>query len=446
MPNTYVALRTETVAVATNTVTFSLSGISGYTDLVLQYSPLASSNTTTHLLRLNGDTASNYSQTGLRGDGSSATSFRSSNQTSLTMYPQDYDNTTIPSVITVNLQNYNNATTFKTILWRAGMSAGGQGVSAVVGLWRKTPEAITSITLTSTNNFAVGSTFSLYGIANADQGAAKATGGIITEDSTYWYHTFAASGAFIPKQSLTADVLVIAGGGGGGYWTGGGGGAGGLQLFSSQSLTATNYTCTIGSGGVGAQALAGTQGVNSSFGALTASVGGGGGGGYNGGNLPATTGGSGGGGDSAAAPSGGAAGTSGQGNNGGNAFAAPSFGGGGGGGSAAVGAAATSAGAGNGGAGTNTYSSWAIATGTGASGFYAGGGGGGVNTTSYTAGTGGSGGGGNGSNTNVVAATSAQINTGSGGGGAGASGAYNGSSVAPGNGGSGVVIVRYLKA
>jgi hypothetical protein len=42
-------------------------------------------------------------------------------------------------------------------------------------------------------------TATLYGIANADQGAAKATGGIITEDSQYWYHTFGASSAFIPN-------------------------------------------------------------------------------------------------------------------------------------------------------------------------------------------------------------------------------------------------------
>ena len=166
MTVTYEAIASETLISAQSSVTIGSGGTipQTYTDLVLVYAPLGSTNTVTHSMRVNGDTASNYSLTGMRGDGASAISYRASNATSWTMYPNDYDNTTVPNVITVNFQNYTNATTFKTILWRAGLSAGGQGVSAQVGLWRKTPEAITSITLTSTGNFAIGSTFSLYGI------------------------------------------------------------------------------------------------------------------------------------------------------------------------------------------------------------------------------------------------------------------------------------------
>ena len=426
MPNTYVALRTETLATATNTVTFSLSGISGYTDLVLQYSPLASSNTTTHSLRLNGDSASNYSQTGLRGDGSSATSFRSSNQTSLTMYPQDYDNTTIPSVITVNLQNYNNATTFKTILWRAGMSAGGQGVSAVVGLWRKTPEAITSITLTSTNNFAVGSTFNLYGIANADQGAAKATGGIITEDSTYWYHTFGASGVFTPKQSLTCDYLVLAGGGGGGYEPSagnqpGGGGAGGMRstvtgtggsgsLESPINVIVQNYAITVGAGGSrGASGITATSGSDSIFSIIT-STGGGRGVSVNAaGNdwNAAATGGSGGGGGGGVLP-GGAASPSGQGFAGGTTATVAGYYGSGGGGAAAAGQSNT---------GTQTNTAGGAGRASAISG----------SLVTYAKG-------GNGAQ---AGGTSGMNNTGDGG--------NAGGTTTGGNGGSGIVIIRYAK-
>jgi hypothetical protein len=166
MPLTYTPIATQTLSSASATVTFS-SIPATYTDLVLVYAPLGSTNTVTHSMRINADSATNYSLTGLRGDGASASSYRNSNQTSIVMYPNDYDNTTIPGVFTVNFQNYANATTFKTILWRAGLSAGGQGVSAQVALWRKTPEAITSIVLTSTGNFAIGSTFSLYGILAA---------------------------------------------------------------------------------------------------------------------------------------------------------------------------------------------------------------------------------------------------------------------------------------
>jgi hypothetical protein len=381
-------------------------------------------------MRLNGDTASNYSYSAIRGDGSSASSFRASNQTSLTMYPQDYDNTTVPSVIIVNFQNYANTTTFKTILWRAGMSASGQGTSALVGLWRKTPEAITSITLTSTGNFAVGSTFSLYGIANADQGAAKATGGIITEDSQYWYHTFGASGAFIPKQSLTCDYLILAGGGGGGNYNGGGGGGAGGYISGTGSFTATTYNITIGGGG----ASAGAQGSNSTFNSLTA-VGGGGGAGGGAGGAGTTGGSGGGGGGTTGATSGLASSASGQGFAGGNAYydGSNTRRGGGGGGATTVGVAATSStnGAGNGGTGlTSSINGFSIV--------YAAGGGGGGHGTDSSAGLGTTNVSGNGGST-AANPTNGTVNTGGGGGGGG------GDRNVIGTGGSGVVIVRYAK-
>jgi hypothetical protein len=457
MPNnTYVELRKETVTVATPSVNFDLSGITGYTDLVMVYAPLGSTNTVTHSMRINGDTASNYSFTGIRGDGSSATTYQSSNQASLTMYPNDYDNTTIPGVFIVNFQNYTNTTTFKTILWRAGLSAGGQGVSAQVGLWRKTPEAITSITLTSSGNFAVGSIFSLYGIrAEGISPAPKATGGAIYSDANYYYHVFGATGVFTPSASLTADVLVVAGGAGGGAGYGtGGGGAGGVLAYTSQSLSATNYTCTIGGGGAGSTnaAVAGTNGVNSSFTGLTAATGGGGGASANSGGTTPGNGGSGGGATHQSSTVGtGIVGPPRQGYNGtsGGITGGGSYGGGGaGGGAGAIGTAGTqsgtSAGGGNGGNGTTTYSDWVLATGVGqvvnGTGYIAGGGAGGAFGLSVVRGLGGYGGGANGGfDTTVNTGSNGTANTGGGGGGA-SQGAGGGS------GGSGVVIVRYLKA
>jgi hypothetical protein len=129
--------------------------------------------------------------------------------------------------------------------------------------------------LTGGNNYAAGSTFSLYGIAS-QEAAAKATGGMVTSDANYYYHTFTASGTFTPKQSISADILVVAGGGSGGGGRAGGGGAGGLLVHTSQSLTATGYTCTVGAGAsANSGNVNGNQGSNSQFGALTASVGGG---------------------------------------------------------------------------------------------------------------------------------------------------------------------------
>ena len=295
MPNTYVALATQTLGTATSSVTFN-SISSSYTDLVLITSAKNNTGAQYRLqLSFNGDRSTSvYSVTKLTGNGSTAVSSRVSNATYGAILIGTIGSTNFDNVIT-HIMNYSNTTTNKTVLSRGNETAAE--VNAEAGLWRSTA-AITSLTLDLEGgiNFVAGSTFSLYGIANADQGSAKATGGIITEDSTYWYHTFGASGAFIPKQSLTCDVLVVAGGGGGGGTTGenaGGGGAGGFRTATGQSLTATTYNVTVGGGGPGATTLArGTTGSNSVFSTIT-SNGGGGGGAY---GLGGNSGGSGGGG------------------------------------------------------------------------------------------------------------------------------------------------------
>jgi hypothetical protein len=342
-----------------------------------------------------------------------------------------------------HIMNYSNTTTYKTVLSR-GSSANNIAI-AYVDLWRNTA-AITSITLTpsSATNFDAGSTFSLYGINAEGDSSPKATGGTVTSDANYWYHTFPMSGRFTPNQSLTADVLVVAGGGGGSNGYGGGAGAGGVVYFASQSLTVGSYNCTVGSGGPGTTVVngAGTSGVNSQFASLTASVGGGGGGAFLANGIAGGSG-SGGGWAGTTVATGGASTQTGTGatafygNAGGSSFSTAltaTAASGGGGGSGAVGGTATSATGGNGGAGINTYSSWLSATGIGVSGFIAGGGGG-VGTT--TGGTAGSGGGGTGASGGSGAGTAGVINTGSGG------GATN-DNIAR-NGGSGVIIVRYAK-
>jgi hypothetical protein len=449
--NTYVALDKATVTTATPSITFT--GISGaYTDLVVVAANLVATSGNPNVgLTFNGDTASNYSATILEGTGSVARSVR---KTSTTLIVEG-DNVSLggtnPSTIIYNIMNYSNTTTYKTALLRnSELSTTYPGTGATVGLWRSTA-AITSVTLTiGSGNFAVGSTFSLYGI-KSEEAASKATGGYVTSDSQYYYHTFLASGTFTPTQSLTCDYLVVAGGGGGGCNVAGGGGAGGLRstvtatggggsLESAISLaSATAYTVTIGGGGAGgtaSDATSGSDGVSSSIagtGLTTITSVGGGGGGTYAGTINGRTGGSGGGGASKETTAGvGGAGTANQGYAGGNGFIPTSvYPGGGGGGAGAVGANGSASQAGNGGAGV------AVSI-TGTSVSYGGGGGGG---NSATAGTGGTGGGGNGSNS-TTDGTNGTVNTGGGGGG--------GHSVASNHrgysGGSGIVIVRYLKA
>ena len=96
-----------------------------------------------------------------------------------------------------------------------------------------------------------------------------ATGGTITTSGDYKYHAFTSSGTFTVSdtgnQGGTVDFLLVAGGGGGGFHRGGGGGAGGYRAFTSQSVSATGYSITIGAGGNGGTSSGvGSNGGNSS--------------------------------------------------------------------------------------------------------------------------------------------------------------------------------------
>lgn len=465
--DTYVALSTQTLGSAVSSITFS-SIPQGYTDLLLVFNGTtsASANPT---YWLNGDSGTNYSGTTVSGNGSTVSTTRNSNAGygGLGTYFGGVGAGN-QCVMTISVLNYSNSTTFKTVLTRLGVAA--QYTEATVSLWRSTA-AVNSFTLNTFNNggtYSAGSTFTVYGIANADN-FTKATGGTIAEDSTYTYHVFGATGSFIPKQALTADILVVAGGGGGGAEanggpTGGGGGAGGLRLIASQSLSSgTTYTCTVGAGGIGAPTSSSSRvnnGNNSSIsgtGLTTITSSAGGGGGIYGSSTALNNG--------AAGGSGG--GSSQQGNNSGAVGGAGNTGGyspvegyaggsspttfdgvaAGGGGAGGIGSNSTNAtNAGRGGNGTDIYNSisfasWLAATGLGSYGKLAGGGGGGGREGSpYPGpGIGGVGGGGNGGFALNSNGTAGLPGTGSGGGG---SAVGNGRG---GNGGSGVVIIRYPK-
>lgn len=270
-----------------------------------------------------------------------------------------------------------------------------------------------------------------------DQSVLLATGGTISDDGGFRYHTFTSSDDFEALVELTdAEYLVVAGGGGGGGITsfnssaGSGGGAGGL-LSGTATIPVGTVTCTIGAGG-GVDA----NGNNTQFGSIATAIGGGSGGFSKGGSgSEGGDGGSGGGGDPVGT------GTSGQGNNGGLDQSNGTAGGGGGGASGVGGGSTGVSGGGNGGIG-ESQSVFATATSTGDGGRYAGGGGGGhYENEGGTGGTGGGGDGGQGRFT-ITAPEPGQANTGGGGGGGARNGA-DGGSFSGAAGGSGIVIVRY---
>lgn len=168
MPSTYEPIQTTTLVSGQSSVTIGSGGTipSTYTDLVLVCSTQATSSGQGQSLEFNGDTAANYSTTILRGNGTTAASARITNNNVALLSNIAVPPTSGFGVYIVNIQNYSNATTFKTILCRSNNAS--EATEAIVNLWRKTPEAITSIKIAITGgNFAAGSTFTLYGIKAA---------------------------------------------------------------------------------------------------------------------------------------------------------------------------------------------------------------------------------------------------------------------------------------
>jgi hypothetical protein len=167
---TYSTIATTTLSSAAASYTFS-SIPSTYTDLILVSYIKAATADQNCALQFNGDTASNYSITNIDGSGTASGSSRLSNQSNMILDNYAYMTTAIFKTTISHIQNYSNATTYKTILSRASnaSSSPSAGVDINVGLWRSTA-AINSIKLLGqqgTSNFAIGSTFTLYGIACA---------------------------------------------------------------------------------------------------------------------------------------------------------------------------------------------------------------------------------------------------------------------------------------
>ena len=268
-----------------------------------------------------------------------------------------------------------------------------------------------------------------------------ATGGTVSCCGNFKIHTFTGPGTFTVTSagnasgSNSVDYLVIAGGGGA---ADGGGGAGGFRnnfpspAIAGLPVTAQGYPITVGAGGSGNISPAGSASGNPSiFSTITSA-----GGGRSNGVAAASAGGSGGGGG------GGLLGGAGntppvsppQGNDGGTTGPGIPAGSGGG-GSGGVGNSTTGTGSPRaGGAGTANLI-------TGSSVTYASGGGGGANSPSgYSTAPATPGGGGPGIANGPGGAvpqttTNATANTGGGGG-----GAWWGCN---GNGGSGIVVIRY---
>ena len=165
--STYTPISTQTLSSTANTITFS-SIPSTYTDLVLVMVMTANSTAFNVFYTLNSDTGSNYSWTLMGGDGTTAGSAKLASQPEgrLTYYAAVRSST--PTFTYANFMNYSNTTTKKTVISRSNRTS--DGVEYTLNNWfNATSQAINNISIFANGglSFAVGSTFTLYGITAA---------------------------------------------------------------------------------------------------------------------------------------------------------------------------------------------------------------------------------------------------------------------------------------
>jgi hypothetical protein len=173
---TYTPIATYPV-VGSSTNTVSFNSFSGYTDLILQVNNQVGS-ASGFRINFNSDTSANYSFITLQGF-SSVTSYKSTNATppygsaiTNNLVYGDAINANFFTHNYIQIQNYSNSTTYKSLMWRYGTASGGFAnpgeVALIVGTWRSTAP-ITSIQISIWNPtiFNAGTDFTLYGIKAA---------------------------------------------------------------------------------------------------------------------------------------------------------------------------------------------------------------------------------------------------------------------------------------
>lgn len=164
----YTLISSQILLNPTATITFS--GIpQNYKDLVLEVVAASSTAGNSIAFTVNGDTATNYSETRMYGDGATTGSGRNSNLT-LSSLNSAIGVSTVAGEYLANLSifSYSNTSIFKAILGRANRASANNfpGTAMNVTLWRSTT-AVTSITLSNAANhmLSTGSTFKLWGIS-----------------------------------------------------------------------------------------------------------------------------------------------------------------------------------------------------------------------------------------------------------------------------------------
>lgn len=162
---TYTPIATTTLGSAQASVTFGSGGTlsQAYTDLVLVCNFQLNTGSVNNLyLRFNGNTGSNYSDTLMYGQGSGYGG-SGGHQNFSAMLIGDASTNWCTAIMNIN--NYSNSTTYKTVLCRYNDTT--DAVMANIGLWRSTSAINTILIYPGSNSFNTGSIFTLYGITAA---------------------------------------------------------------------------------------------------------------------------------------------------------------------------------------------------------------------------------------------------------------------------------------
>lgn len=166
LPETFALIQTQTVgAGGTGTITFS-SVPQNYKHLQVRGMFLAASGSGYLGLRFNGDTAANYSEHYLYGDGASAASGGGGAQSKINIHGITTNSwgASNPVVMVLDLLDYTSTSKYKTSRNLAGIDQNGSGEIVLhSGSWRSTA-AVTEVNLFCTGTLNQYSTFSLYGV------------------------------------------------------------------------------------------------------------------------------------------------------------------------------------------------------------------------------------------------------------------------------------------
>jgi hypothetical protein len=157
---TYTPLATVTLGASASSVTFS-SIPATYRDLIIVATPISTSGVSETALRFNTDSGNNYNRVLMFGTGSTTGSFANTGVSYIGFVDAF---TSVGNIGIAQVMDYSATDKHKTVIARKNEPT--DALAAIAGRWANTA-AITTVSLTALgggNQFATGSTFSLYGV------------------------------------------------------------------------------------------------------------------------------------------------------------------------------------------------------------------------------------------------------------------------------------------